>query len=165
MKYFEVYSRMYTLTKIDNKRYLPKDSYTLLEPIREWYDMDMGLAKYLDEDLKEKVRYIHYQCTRDGYVEFEVELNSLYDSNDVVTYRGEELTLKTAICKYIEGQISDGWGGNGIYVLQGWIGRLPKIVNLTWELYEKDYEKSMELAEKAGRHHAPFDEFPAYKEI
>ena len=135
-----------------------------MEPIEEWYgDRNKGLAIYLDDELEKKVKYIHYKCTRDGYVEFDVELKC--DEYKEVTYEGEKLTLKDAVCKYIQGQISDGWGENGIYVLKGWFGEPVKHVNLTYDLYEKDHKKSAELAEKNGEEFAFFDEYPAYKKI
>ncbi len=155
---------MYSWTKNDNKRYLPKGSYLLMEPIEGWYeDRNKGLAIYLDDELEKKVKYIHYQCIHDGYVEFDVELKC--DEYEKVTYRGEELTLKDAVCKYIQGQISDGWGENGIYVLKDWMGGKVKCVSLTWDLYERDYEKSKKFAKKNGEEFAPFDWYPAYKKI
>lgn len=166
MNWFTVYSRMYNWTKDDKKKYLPKGSYTLLEPIQEWYgDRNRGLAMYLDEDdeLGSKIEYIHYKCVNDGYVEFSIKLKK--DEYDKITYNGEECTLKEAVCEYIKGQIADGWGENGIYVLKGWVGNEPRWVDLTWELYEKDYEKSIKLAEKHGERilMGIVDKYSAYK--
>ena len=165
MNRFGVYSRMYTYTKKGVKKYFPKGIYTLMEPIQEWYNVDRGLAKYLHDELNDKVNYIHYTCINDGYVEFDVKLRC--DETDTIVYEGEKCTLKTAVCKYIQGQISDGWGENGIYVLKGWIGCPVKHVELTYDLYEKDYQKSIELAKKAGEKllFGTFEDYPAYKKI
>ena len=71
-----------------------------------------GLAKYIheDENLYNKVFAIDYQIYRGNCI-FSCVVDDKFNDKDI-----KELK------EYINGQISDGWGENGIYVLdnEGW---------------------------------------------
>lgn len=84
----------------------------------EWFgDKNKGLAQYLRKPIYDYVKYIRYHYAKGGYVEFDVLLNI---NKDTIV---EGKTLEKYIKDFISGQISDGWGENGIYIVEsGWIG-------------------------------------------
>jgi len=127
-----IYSKIYKYNpKTDVSTCLKQERgrYVLLERVYagEWYDENnKGLAQYLDIELKPYVDKIHYGC-ENGMIVFNIIFKTGYDENDIViikqydyksrSYQDYECTLKEAVCIYIQGQISDGWGENGIYIL------------------------------------------------
>ena len=168
MKYFKVYSKVFTSVENEedncDETIHVKGRYSLLEAVtREWYgDMNRGLARYLHDDLDKHVDYIQYYYVNHGYICFDVKLKS--DSETIVNYRGKEITLYQAVCDYIQGQISDGWGENGI-ILWEWIHDKALSCYCSWELYEEDYEASMKLAEENNDRFGGFHKYPMFKEI
>lgn len=168
MKYFKVYSKVFT--NVENEEddcdeiIHVKGNYCLLECVTsEWFgDKNRGLARYLHDDLDKHVDYIQYYYSHHGYICFDVKLNS--DSETIVNYRGKEISLYQAICDYISGQISDGWGENGIILLE-WIYEKTLSCQCSWELYEEDYEASKKLATDNNDRFGGFDKYPVYKAI
>lgn len=170
MNIFRVYAEMKDYNEeTDELVALKADGrYCLLEPVSEWYgDRNKGLAAYLskNEDLGKALESIQYKCFA-NYVEFTVSLNKGFETSTKIKYRGKEKTVFEAACDYISGQISDGWGENGIYVIVGgWMGYPAKCVSCGYELYERDYEESKRLAKEDGEDYADFSDYPAFKKV
>lgn len=164
MKIFKAFSKVYTTIEKEecNEDLHVKGNYCLLEHItREWYgDADRGLARYLHDDLDKYVKSIQYHYVSDGYICFNVTLN--YDSEIIIHYRGGDMTLGQAICDYISGQISDGWGENGI-LLHDWLKDTVLDCYCSYELYYMDYDASRELAKENGDEFGGFEKYPVYK--
>lgn len=166
MKYFKVYSKVsHTIEHEDCDEIVQvKGRYCLLEPVtREWYgDINRGLARYLHDDLNKRVDYIQYYYSDHGYICFDVKLKN--DSDTIVNYRGKKITLYQAVCDYISGQISDGWGENGI-ILYNWLDCSTIHCYCSYELYEEDHIASKKLAKENNDEFGWFEDYPVYKEI
>lgn len=103
----------------NNIEELNSDCGLLLDPVCEsWFgDKNKGLAQYSHEPLCNYVEYIQYHYAKGGYIEFNVLLGV---SKDTVV---EGKTIEDHVKEFISGQISDGWGENGLYIVEsGWIG-------------------------------------------
>lgn len=170
MNIFKVYAQMKDYDEeTDELAGLKADGrYCLLEVVSEWYgDKNKGLAAYLNdnEDLGKALKSIQYKCFA-NYVEFTVCLNKGFEADTKIKYRDKEKTVFEAACNYISGQISDGWGENGIYIIDGgWMGDPARCVSCDCELYERDYAESKRLAKENGEDYADFDEYPAFKKV
>ena len=172
--FFCVYSKLYKFNKNEDQVFLKKCC-TLLDVCNSHNDMDLieksrGLAAYMPDEAKKYVKSISYSGSQyKGYIEFFVRLQDGYKLSSVVTLDGEEQTLKKYACDFISGQISDGWGENGVYVIEGgWIGDKAIHCYCTETLYEKDFAKSKELESKATGEEViftDFNEYPAFKEV
>lgn len=117
-KRFKFFSKLY---KYENEEEIElKSDHGLLLDFTdsEWFgNKNKGLADYLNEPGYSYVEYIRYHYARGGYIEFDVLLNvdedMIVDGMNIVDY----------VKDHISGQISDGWGENGLYVIEsGWIG-------------------------------------------
>lgn len=115
----------------DDTRNLSDDDkqYMLLEPCnRKFHYSDaekllFGLAEYLDKDTegldKHDVPLISYEVTDNNkllftcYVDAGINLKSKPDEGYP---RYKDLNIIERLEKYIDGQISDGWGENGIFL-------------------------------------------------
>lgn len=128
MKILQFYSKLHKYDPdTEEEIELTSDRGLLLEPIsREWYgDKKRGLAMYLKDDLNKKVEYIHYSYASGGYIEFVISC----DDNV------EEDVIK----KFLSGQISDGWGENGIYIVEsGWIGDSATVCYGDYQLIDRE---------------------------
>lgn len=105
------------------------EQYMILEPCnRDFHYMDAenllyGLAEYLDKDTqgldKNDVPLIAYEVTDDNkllftcYVNEDIDLKSKPDEG-YSEYKN--LNIIERLKKYIDGQISDGWGENGLFL-------------------------------------------------
>jgi len=105
------------------------DQYMMLEPCnRDFHYMDAenllyGLAEYLDKNTegldKNDVPLIAYEVTDDNkllftcYVDENIDLNSK-PAEGYSEYK--DLNVIQRLEKYINGQISDGWGENGLFL-------------------------------------------------
>lgn len=105
------------------------EQYMMLEPCnRDFHYMDAesllyGLAEYLDKDTegldKNDVPLISYEVTDDNkllftcYVNEDIDLKSKPDEG-YSEYKN--LNIIERLKKYIDGQISDGWGENGLFL-------------------------------------------------
>lgn len=116
---------------VDDTRDLSDDDeqYMMLEPCnRDFHYMDAenllyGLAEYLDKDTegldKNDVPLIAYEVTDDNkllftcYVNEDIDLDSKPDEG-YSEYKN--LNIIERLKKYIDGQISDGWGENGLFL-------------------------------------------------
>lgn len=121
----------------------------LLEPTdSEWFgDKNKGLAQYLDKEYANLVNYIHYNYASGGFIEFTVSVTTFPNTSIKIhnDSRCKLLTLKQYIRKYIAGQISDGWGENGIYIVpSGWIGDEAYLCDASDDLLdENEYKKEV----------------------
>lgn len=115
----------------DDTRDLSEDNehYMMLEPCnRDFHYMGAenllyGLAEYLDKDTegldKNDVPLIAYEVTDNNkllftcYVDAGINLKSKPDEGYP---RYKDLNIIERLEKYIDGQISDGWGENGIFL-------------------------------------------------
>lgn len=113
-----------------------------------------GLAEYLDKDRtgvdKHDVPLISYeitdnnQCLITCYVRKDLDINSKVTThcNGVV----KEMTIKEALEDWLDGQISDGWGENGVFIYH-WMGCQPltatienlREVKMAWDEKGKKY--------------------------
>lgn len=136
-----VYSKLSAYNK-ETKEYDEIDgNYTLLDPVTDyWIGADKGLARFMDGDLSNHVDSITYSAVEGGFIEFIVKYKRPSDDTTIVEYNGERLALRKAVCKYIQGQISDGWGENGVYVVD-FIGDNPIYCHCSWDLYEEVYNR------------------------
>lgn len=105
------------------------EQYMMLEPCnRDFHYMDAenllyGLAEYLDKDTegldKNDVPLIAYEVTDDNkllftcYINADIDLCSKPDE-DYDEYK--ELNIIQRLEKFLNGQISDGWGENGLFL-------------------------------------------------
>ena len=105
------------------------EQYMMLEPCnRDFHYMDSenllyGLAEYLDKNTegldKNDVPLIAYEVTDDNkllftcYVDENIDLNSR-PAEGYSEYK--DLNVTQRLEKYIKGQISDGWGENGLFL-------------------------------------------------
>lgn len=147
----------------DDTRDLSEDDkqYMMLEPCnRDFHYMGaenllFGLAKYLDRDTegidKNDVPLISYEVTDNNkllftcYVDWGINLKSKPDEGYA---RYKDLNIIERLEKYIDGQISDGWGENGLF-LYHFIG-CPAIVAYARNLrqVEKTYKDLREYTWK-----------------
>lgn len=116
---------------VDDTRDLSEDDdqYMVLEPCnRDFHYMCAenllyGLAEYLDKDTegldKNDVPLIAYEVTDDNKLLFTCYVNEDIDlkSKPVEGYSEyKNLNIIERLEKYIDGQISDGWGENGLFL-------------------------------------------------
>lgn len=104
----------------------------------EWYgDSNKGLAKYLNDPFSKYVKSIQYSYVKGGYIEFQVWLKC--SKNKKI----DNIPIKEYIKNFISGQISDGWGENGIYIVEsGWIGDPATVCIADYNLIDyKEYKK------------------------
>ena len=137
-KRFKFFSKLY---KYENEEEieLKSDRGLLLDfTDSEWFgNKNKGLANYLNEPEYSYIEYIRYHYARGGYIEFDVLLNvdedTIVDGMNIVDY----------VKDHISGQISDGWGENGVYVIEsGWIGDAATVCRADYNLIDyKEYEK------------------------
>ena len=105
------------------------EQYMMLEPCnRDFHYMDAenllyGLAEYLDKDTqgldKNDVPLIAYEVTDDNKLLFTCYVNEDIDLKSKpagCSYEYKELNIIQRLEKYIDGQISDGWGENGLFL-------------------------------------------------
>ena len=104
--------------------------FNFLEPCnKDWHYLGIendffGLAEYLDKDTegidKHDVPLISYEITDNNKCLFECYIRKELDPNSKVSYNlngtHEEVTVRKALKKYLDGQIGDGWGENGQFV-------------------------------------------------
>lgn len=138
-KRFKFFSKLY---KYENEEEIElKSDHGLLLDFTdsEWFgNKNKGLADYLNEPGYSYVEYIRYHYARGGYIEFDVLLNvdedTIVDGMNIVDY----------VKDHISGQISDGWGENGLYVIEsGWIGDSATVCQANLNLI--DYEEYRKL--------------------
>lgn len=138
-KRFKFFSKLY---KYENEEEIELNSdYGLLLDFTdsEWFgNKNKGLADYLNEPGYSYVEYIRYHYARGGYIEFDVLLNvdedTIIDGKNIVDY----------VKDHISGQISDGWGENGLYIIEsGWIGYPATVCQANPSLI--DYKEYREL--------------------
>ena len=163
MNRFKVFSKVYRVIEHEDREdetVHVKGDYCLLEPVTSEWDRDLGrgLARFLRDDLDKLVNSIQYYYNTDGYICFSVDLKVDPDTE----YNGT--TVYNAVCKYLSGQISDGWGENGI-ILYNWIKCETLFCDLSYELYKEDWNASHKLAEKNGDRFFDFEKYPVYSEI
>ena len=103
--------RLYKFDETGTKVELTSDSGCILEPCEWTTDRNKGLATYLNVPYRKYVSYIRYRYVK-GYIKFEVLLKV-----DPETKVGN-VTVAEYIKKFISVQLSDGWGENGIYVIE-----------------------------------------------
>lgn len=150
---------------VDDTRDLSNDDeqYMMLEPCnRDFHYMDAesllyGLAEYLDKDTegldKNDVPLIAYEVTDDNKLLFTCYVNENIDLDsrpDEGYDEYKKLNIIQRLEKYINGQISDGWGENGLF-LYYFMG-CPAIVAYAKNLrrVEKSYKpKSLDWEWKA----------------
>ena len=107
------FSRLYKFDETGAKVELTSDSGCILEPCEWLTDRNKGLVNYLFQPSYRKfVSYIRYRYVK-GYIKFEVLLK--VDPGTKV--EGDE-TVVEFIKKFISVQLSDGWGKDGIYVIE-----------------------------------------------
>lgn len=108
------FSRLYKFDETGTKVELTSDFGCILEPCEWLTDRNKGLVNYLQPAYKKYVSYIRYRYVK-GYIKFEVLLK--VDPGTKVKSNGE-VTVAEYIKKFISVQLSDGWGKNGIYVIE-----------------------------------------------
>lgn len=106
------FSRLYKFDETGTKVELTSDFGCLLEPCEWLTDRNKGLANYLNVPYKKYVSYIRYRYVK-GYIKFDVLLKV-----DPGTKVKGDVTIVEYIKKFISVQLSDGWGENGIYVIE-----------------------------------------------
>ena len=105
---------------------------------KEWsMDKNKGLAMYLNDPFSNYVSSIQYSYAKGGYIEFLVRLNC--SKNKII----DHIPIKEYIKNFISGQISDGWGENGIYIVEsGFIGDPATVCIADYNLIDyKEYRK------------------------
>lgn len=107
------FSRLYKFDETGTKVELTSDFGCILEPCEWLTDRNKGLVNYLNVPYKKYVSYIRYRYVK-GYIKFEVLLK--VDPGTKV--KGDDVTIVEYIKKFISVQLSDGWGENGIYVIE-----------------------------------------------
>ena len=106
------FSRLYKFDETGTKVELTSDFGCILEPCEWLTDRNKGLANYLQPTYKKYVSYIRYKYVK-GYIKFEVLLKV-----DPETEVEDNVTIAEYIKGFISVQLSDGWGENGIYVIE-----------------------------------------------
>ena len=116
---------------VDDTRDLSEDDeqYMMLEPCnRDFHYMDAesllyGLAEYLDKGTegldKNDVPLISYEVTDDNKLLFTCYVNEgidLKSKPDEGYSEYKNLNIIERLKRYIDGQISDGWGENGLFL-------------------------------------------------
>ncbi|WQJ53612.1 MAG: hypothetical protein [Wendovervirus sonii] len=72
------------------------------------------LDKYLDDNIINMNFYVHINDPYNefGYICFDIESTVPFDTE--ISGYGPHCTLKKALFNYLDGQLSDGWGENGV---------------------------------------------------
>lgn len=108
------FSRLYKFDETGTKVELTSDFGCILEPCEWFTDRNKGLANYLNVPYRKYVSYIRYRYVK-GYIKFEVLLK--VDPETKIKGNGE-ITVVEYVKNFISVQLSDGWGENGIYIIE-----------------------------------------------
>lgn len=140
MELLKFYSKLHKYCEDDNIEIaLTSERGLLLDFVDKEGSMNKnkGLAMYLNDPFSNYVSSIQYSYARGGYIEFLVYLNCSKNK------RIDSIPIKEYIKNFISGQISDGWGENGIYVVEsGWIGDPATVCVADYNLIDyKEYRK------------------------
>lgn len=136
MNLFRFYSKLYNA---DTEIALTGERGLLLDFVdKEWsLDKNKGLAMYLNDPFSKYIKSIQYSYAKGGYIEFLVWIKN--SENKII----DNIPLKEYIKNFISSQISDGWGENGIYIVEsGWIGDPATVCIANYNLIDyQEYKK------------------------